>query len=110
MHKVFTNRWAAFHAPVMTVAFKLHPEFCQRDTDKGTDTDFDKVITDLAKAPGAPPATLMKLQYEEMRISCKAGSHNLHSDMNDREPGAFHVDVDRPRGRTSALFCIGIRA
>ena len=52
----------------------------------------DKVITDLAKAPGAPPATLMKLQYEEMRIACRAGSHNLHSDMKDREPGAFHAD------------------
>ena len=91
MHKVFTNRWAAFHAPVMTAAFKLHPEFCRRDTDKGADADFDKVITDLAKAPGAPPATLMKLQYEEMRIACKAGTHNLHSDMNDRDPGGFHT-------------------
>ncbi len=30
--------------------------------------------------------------YEEMRIACKAGSHNLHSDMNDREQGAFHTD------------------
>ena len=92
MHKVFTNRWAAFHAPVTTAAFKLHPEFCRRDTDKGSDTDFDKVITDLAKTPGSPPATLMKLQYEEMRIACQAGSHNLHSDMKDREPGAFHAD------------------
>jgi hypothetical protein len=27
-----------------------------------------------------------------MRIACKAGSHNFHSDMNDREPGVFHVD------------------
>ncbi len=33
----------------------------------------------------------MKLQYEEMRIVCKTGSHNLHSDMNDREPGFFHT-------------------
>jgi hypothetical protein len=32
----------------------------------------------------------MKLQYEEFRIACTAGSHNLHSDMKDREPGAFH--------------------
>ena len=31
----------------MTVTFKIHPEFCRRETDKGTDTDFDKVITDL---------------------------------------------------------------
>ena len=90
VHQVFANRWAAFHAPVMTAAFKLHPEFCRRDTDKGADADFDKVITDLAKAPGAPSATLMKLQYEEFRIACTAGSHNLHSDMKDREPGAFH--------------------
>ena len=90
VHQVFANRWVAFHAPVMTAAFKLHPEFCRRDTDKGADADFDKVITDLAKAPGAPSATLMKLQYEEFRIACTAGSHNLHSDMKDREPGAFH--------------------
>jgi hypothetical protein len=74
----------------MTAAFKLHPEFCRRDTDKGADADLDKVITDLAKAPGAPSATLMKLQYEEFRIACTAGSHNLHGDMKDREPGAFH--------------------
>ncbi len=73
----------------MTVAFKLHPEFCQRDTDKGTDVDFDKVITDLAKTPGAPSGTVMKLQYEEFRISCKTGSYNLHSDLNDRDPGLF---------------------
>ncbi len=32
----------------------------------------------------------MKLQYEEFRIADKTGSHNLHSDMNDREPGTFH--------------------
>ena len=69
---------------------ELHPEFCRRVTDKGADADFDKVITDLAKAPGVPSATLMKLQYEEFRIVCMAGSHKLHSDMNDREPGAFH--------------------
>ena len=75
----------------MTVTFNLHPEFCRRDTDEGTDKDFEKVIKDLAKAPGSPSATKMKLQYEEMRIACKTGSHNLHSDMNDREPGAFHA-------------------
>ena len=93
MNKVFANRWTVFHTPVMTVDFNLHPEFCRRDTDKGTDTDFDKVITDLAKTPGAPSATVMKFQYEEMRIVSKqkTGNHNLHSDMNDREPGAFHA-------------------
>jgi hypothetical protein len=73
MHLVFTNRWAVFHTPVTTVDFKIHPEFCRRDTDKGTDSDFGKVITDLVKAPGDPPPTLMKLQYEEMRIACQSG-------------------------------------
>jgi hypothetical protein len=92
MHKVFTNRCAALHTAVTTVTFKFHPEFCRRDTDKGTDSDFDKVITDLAKGLGAPPVTLMKFQFKEMRIVCQTGSHNLHSDMNDREPGAFHGD------------------
>ncbi len=42
------------------------------------------------QAPGAASATVMKLQYEEFRIACKTGRHNLHSDMNDREPGVFH--------------------
>ncbi len=65
-HKVFTNRWSVFHAPVMTADFKLHPEYCQRDTDKGVDQDFEKVMTDLAQAPGAPSVTVMKLQYECM--------------------------------------------
>jgi hypothetical protein len=64
MHQVFTNRCVVFHTPIMTVVFNLHPEFCRRDTDKGTDTDFDKVITDLPKEPGSPSPTLMKLQYE----------------------------------------------
>ena len=91
VHQVFTNRWIAFHAPVMTVVFKHHPEFCRCDTDEGTDKDFEKVIKDLPKAPGDPSVTKMKLQYEEMRIACKTGSHNLHSDMNDREPGDFHT-------------------
>ncbi len=88
------NRWVAFHVPVMTVVFKLHPEFCHRDTDEETDKDFDKVIQDLAKSSGAPSATRMKLQYEEMRIVCKTGSHKLHGDMNDRESGAFHTQCD----------------
>ena len=79
-----------FHTPEMTVAFKLHPEFCRRDTDEGADKDFEKVIMDLAKASGTSSVTKMKLQYEEMRIDRKSGSHNLHSDMNDRESGAFH--------------------
>jgi hypothetical protein len=64
MQKVFTNRWSVFNTPVTTVTFTLHPEFCRRD----------------------------KLQYEEMRIVCQSGSQNLHSDMNDQEPGAFHTD------------------
>jgi hypothetical protein len=89
MHQVFTNRWADFHIPIMIVTFKFHPEFYRLDTDKGDDTDFDKVITDLDKAPGSPPGTIMKLQYEEMRIAFKACSHNLHSDMNERETGGF---------------------
>ena len=84
MHKVFVNRWEVLHTPIMTLDFKLHPEFCRRDKDKGTDTDFDKVITDLVKTPGDPSSTLMKLQYEEFRIVDKTGRHNLHSDMNDR--------------------------
>jgi hypothetical protein len=50
----------------MTTVFNLHSEFSRRDTDKGADTDFDKVITDLANVPGAPSATLMKLQYEDL--------------------------------------------
>ena len=75
----------------MTVDFKLHPEFCRRDTDKGVDVDFDKVITDLVKSPGVPSVTIMKLQYQEFRIVCKVGSYNLHIDLNDREPGAFHT-------------------
>ena len=77
----------------MTVTFKFHPEFCRRDTDEGADKDFEKVIKDLAKASGTLSATKMKLQYQEMRtrIACKTGSHNLHSDMNDRESGAFHT-------------------
>ena len=74
----------------MTTVFKLHPEFCRRNKDKGTDSDFDKVITDLAKVPGSPSGTVMKIQYE-MKIDSKAGSHNLHSDMNDRDPGTFHA-------------------
>ena len=43
----------------MTVVFKFHPEFYRRDTDEGVDQDFDKVIQDLAKSPGAPSATRM---------------------------------------------------
>ena len=68
IHHVFMNRWSVFHAPVMTVDLKVHPEFYHRDTDEGTDKDFDKVIQDLAKSTGTPSVTRMKLQYEEMRI------------------------------------------
>ena len=49
------------------------------------------MIKDLAKVSGTPSVTKMKLQYEEMRIVCKTGTHNLHGDMNDRDPGAFHT-------------------
>ena len=90
IHKVFTNMWSSFHAPVMTVVFKLHPEFCQHDTDKGTDQDFEKVMTDLAQVPGDPSLTVMKGQYEDFKISCKTGSNQFHSEMKDREPGSFH--------------------
>ena len=75
----------------MTTDFKLHPEFCRRDTDEGS-VDFNKVIKDLDKTPGVPSATKMTLQYEEMRIACKTGRYNLHGDMNDREPGDFHFE------------------
>jgi hypothetical protein len=54
MHQVFTNRWSVFHVPDMTVTFKLHPEICRLDTDKGVETDFDEVITDLVETPGTP--------------------------------------------------------
>jgi len=39
--------------------------------DTGVDKDFDKVIKDLAKTSGAPSATKMKLQYEEIRIASR---------------------------------------
>ena len=83
----------------MTVSFKLHPEFCQRDTDKGTDQDFEKVMTDLSQTPGSPSVTVMKLQYEDFKITCKTGNNQLHSEMRDREPWTFHdhfmsVDMD----------------
>jgi hypothetical protein len=83
--------------------FNLHPEFCRRDTDKGADADFDKFITDLAKAPGAPFATIMKLQYEEFRIVCTVGNHILHSDMKDREPGVS------TKGTCNLIFMSGSR-
>ena len=54
----------------MTVDFKFHPEFYPRDTDKGTDTDFDKVIKDIAKAPGDPSDTIMKFQTECPLYAC----------------------------------------
>ena len=64
MHQVFTNsRWAAFHAPVMTVDFKLHPEFCRNDTDKWAATDFDKAITDLDKAQTPSPSLNPKMTF-----------------------------------------------
>ncbi len=87
IHKVFVNRWEVLHTPIMTLDFKLHPEFCRRDTDKGVDTDFDKVITDLAKVPGTPSVTLMRLQYVEFRIDCKTGRHN--SNLQGRAPVLF---------------------
>ena len=30
----FTNRWEVLHVPIMTVDFKLRPEFCRRDTQR----------------------------------------------------------------------------
>ena len=65
--------------------------FCRRDTDEGDEEDFEKVIKVLTKVSGAPSVTKMKLQYEEMRIGSKTDIHNLHSDMNDREPGFFYT-------------------
>ncbi len=48
------------------------------------------MMTDLAQTPGTPSVTVMKLQYEDFKIACKTGSNQLHSEMKDREPGAFH--------------------
>jgi hypothetical protein len=90
----------------MTTDFKCHPEFCRRDTDKGVDTDFDKVITDLPKSPGLPSATVMKLKYEKMRIAWKSGSHNLHSDMNDREEGTFHTQCMKSDMHVWIFACV----
>jgi hypothetical protein len=86
VYQVFANRWASFHTPVMTVVFKLHPEFCRLDTEKGSVTDFDG----SCQITWGSFCSLMKLQYEEFRIACTTGSRNLHSDMKDREPGSFH--------------------
>jgi hypothetical protein len=44
----FTAHTARAVKKNVSVGFKLHPEFYRRDTDKGTDADFDKVITDFA--------------------------------------------------------------
>jgi hypothetical protein len=77
MNKVFTNRWATVHTPVMTVAFNIHPEFCPRDLDRGTYTNSFCYGYETS--------------VRRIRIVCKTGSHNLHSDMNDGETGAFHT-------------------
>ena len=76
---------------IVLCVLQASSRICRRYTDEGTDKDFEKVIKDLDKTPGDPSTTKMKLQYEEMRITCKTGIHNLHSDMNDRESGDFHT-------------------
>ena len=86
MLKVFANRWASFHTPVMTTVFNLHPDFCRRDTDKGTDTDFDKVLTDLAKAPGAPSTTVMKIQITSIGDEYRWSSCRRRLYMSPRLP------------------------
>ena len=48
-------------------------------------------------------------QYEEFRIACTGGRHNLHSDMKDREPEAFHEKCMKSDiHRVPALFCFGM--
>ena len=61
--------------------FNLHPEFCRRDTDEGSDKDFEKVIKDLAKAPGAPSVTKMKLQFRELFL--------LQENKKDEDQGKY---------------------
>ena len=70
----------------MTVSFKVHPEFCRRDTDKGVVQTLISPWSHYRSLPGTPCTTLMKLQYEEFKIVCNTGKH-LHSDLNDCEPG-----------------------
>jgi hypothetical protein len=89
MHKVFWNRWDAFNSPVMAAAFMLHREFVQREVGEREDKDLAKVIKELAKAPGSPSATEMTAEYAAMQIAIKVGSHQLHDEVREGEPGAF---------------------
>lgn len=52
--ELFKSRWYAFHTPVMTAAFALHPEFCRREISGILKSELFKCMQDLAKAPGAP--------------------------------------------------------
>ena len=50
VHDVWCARWKSFHMPVMSAAFMLHPEFCQRDwTNLPEQTeDLNKVMQEMA--------------------------------------------------------------
>ena len=52
------NLWTCWK---MTVDFKIHPEFCRHDKDKGVVTDFDKVMTDLDKGQTPSPSLNPKM-------------------------------------------------
>jgi hypothetical protein len=67
MHAVFLNRWAAFHAPIMSAAFVMDKEFCRRDLSSEMRTDVYAVMKDFATAPGSPSYNDMKAEYAVFR-------------------------------------------
>eukprot|EP00967_Tisochrysis_lutea_P051053 scaffold62922_cov26-Tisochrysis_lutea.AAC.1 len=40
IHSIFMARWAYFHTPVMTAAYRLAPEYCRREIE---DSEFQEI-------------------------------------------------------------------
>lgn len=79
MHSAFFNRWVAFHAPVMSAAFCLHPEFCSREFDQEKIDDAEQVMEELAKVLGCPyTAADVQDQWQEFKNALQSGQVNAH--------------------------------
>jgi hypothetical protein len=73
MAKLFQSRWYAFHAPIMTAAFAMEPQFCQRELDGQLRSELYKVMLDLSKMPGAPDYHDIKSEYIAFQEAIKLG-------------------------------------
>jgi hypothetical protein len=78
IHKIFMARWAYFHIPAMTAAYRLALEYTRREMDDDQDKEIEEVFKKMATSEHTYPAIVADYAAHEIALASKGNERPSH--------------------------------